>query len=65
MSYRNQNATGGTFSRDAFQDAVALEEILTCEENDWQEWSLLASDGDVIALVQLVSDNKVQTILPF
>jgi transcription factor C subunit 3 len=65
MPYRNQNAAGGTVPRDTFQDAAALEEILTGEGGGWQEWSLCANDGDATALVQLVSDNKVETVLSF
>jgi hypothetical protein len=65
MSYRNQNAAGGAVPRDTFQDAAALEDILTGEGSGWQEWPLCASDGDATALVQLVSDNKVHNVLPF
>lgn len=61
----NQNALGGSFSRDLFQDATALEELLTQQEDntDWREWSLLAGDGDAAALIELVSENKVKNIL--
>ncbi|KAJ7102344.1 hypothetical protein B0H15DRAFT_814236 [Mycena belliarum] len=54
----NQNAIGGSLAHDTFQDAVALEDIST-EDYTWREWPLLATDGDTAALIQLVSDNKV------
>ena len=28
-------------------------------EIEWREWPLLASDGDMATLVELVSENKV------
>lgn len=48
-------------SRDLFQDATALEELLSQQDDssDWREWSLLAGDGDAAALIELVSENKV------
>lgn len=49
---------GGPIPPDTFQDAVALEEM--SEEQDiWREWPLLATDGDSAALIQLISENKV------
>ena len=63
--HRNQNAIGGSISGDLFQDAAALEEVLI-EEADlltWREWSLLSTDGDTAALIELVSDNRVREIL--
>ncbi|KAF8649735.1 hypothetical protein AX16_005506 [Volvariella volvacea WC 439] len=59
ISEANQNALGGTVSRDLFTDAVALEEIAIQQEG-WREWPLLATDGDIAALVELVSDHKVE-----
>lgn len=59
-TYRNQNALGGSIPRDTFQDAVALEDLFSEQEDEsWREWPLLASDGDCAALIQLVSENKV------
>ncbi|KAG6866027.1 hypothetical protein C0991_009436 [Blastosporella zonata] len=55
----NQNALGGTIPRDTFQDAIALEE-LSLQDDSWREWPLLATDGDSAALIQLVSENKVE-----
>ncbi|KAJ7139701.1 hypothetical protein C8R44DRAFT_694295 [Mycena epipterygia] len=54
----NQNAIGGSISYDTFQDAAALEDI-SVDDDAWREWPLLSTDGDTAALIQLVSDNKV------
>ncbi|KAJ7456579.1 hypothetical protein FB451DRAFT_1048140 [Mycena latifolia] len=54
----NQNAIGGSVSHDTFQDAATLEEI-SIDDDAWREWPLLSTDGDTAALIQLVSDNKV------
>ncbi|TFK36810.1 hypothetical protein BDQ12DRAFT_633054 [Crucibulum laeve] len=59
ISENNQNAIGGSVSRDIFQDAVALDEIASTEDA-WREWPLTATDGDLAALIQLVSDNQVE-----
>ncbi|KAF5377206.1 hypothetical protein D9615_006321 [Tricholomella constricta] len=56
---RNQNAIGGSIPRDTFQDAVSLEEM-SLQDDSWREWPLLATDGDSAALIQLVSENKVE-----
>ncbi|KAJ7462797.1 hypothetical protein B0H11DRAFT_2054384 [Mycena galericulata] len=58
ISESNQNAIGGSISSDIFQDAAALEDI-SVDDLAWREWPLLATDGDTAALIQLVSDNKV------
>jgi hypothetical protein len=47
--------------REAFRDASSLEELWIEqdeEEVEWREWPLLASDGDMAALIELVSENK-------
>ena len=44
---------------DLFQDAVALEDLLSQQDEAWEEWPLTASDGDTAALIELVSENKV------
>ena len=54
---------GSSLSKELFQDASSLEE-LAMEEQDvgeegWREWPLLALDGDMAALVELVSEDKV------
>lgn len=46
-------------SRDIFQDATALEEISTEQTGEYREWPLLATDGDLAALIQLASEGKV------
>ncbi|KAJ7693612.1 hypothetical protein B0H17DRAFT_1059213 [Mycena rosella] len=58
ISDTNQNAIGGSIPSDTFQDAFVLEEI-SVEHQAWREWPLLSTDGDTAALIQLVSDNKV------
>ncbi|KAK0478540.1 hypothetical protein IW261DRAFT_1551813 [Armillaria novae-zelandiae] len=60
ISDANLAALGGCISSDLFQDAAGLEEDLAAGESDtWREWPLTATDGDSAALIQLVSDNKV------
>ncbi|KAK0208398.1 hypothetical protein DFS33DRAFT_1303084 [Desarmillaria ectypa] len=60
ISDANLAALGGSISSDLFQDAAGLEEDLAAGESDtWREWPLTATDGDSAALIQLVSDNKV------
>ena len=47
--------------RETFRDASSLEELWIEqdeEEIEWREWPLLASDGDMAALIELVSENK-------
>ncbi|KAI0359061.1 hypothetical protein OH77DRAFT_1396288 [Trametes cingulata] len=61
ISDNNLNALGGQLPREVFQDASALEELLSQQEEhtfQWQEWSLLASDGDTAFLIELASENK-------
>ncbi|KAJ7042665.1 hypothetical protein C8F04DRAFT_1390618 [Mycena alexandri] len=58
ISEGNQNAIGGSIPHDTFQDAAALEDI-SVDDQAWREWPLLSTDGDTAALIQLVSDNKV------
>ncbi|KAJ7785880.1 hypothetical protein B0H16DRAFT_1488336 [Mycena metata] len=58
ISEGNQNAIGGSIPHDTFQDATALEDI-SVDDQAWREWPLLSTDGDTAALIQLVSDNKV------
>jgi hypothetical protein len=60
MLFRNQNSLGGAIPRDTFQEASAFEDpSQQADNNGWQEWSLVAGEGDVAALVDLVSDDKV------
>nr|GAT43664.1 predicted protein [Mycena chlorophos] len=58
ISELNSNATSGAIQRDTFNDAIALEDI-SVEDDTWREWPLLATDGDIAALVELVSEDKV------
>ena len=63
----NVNSLGGQFPRDLFQDAAALEESIAQQqangEHEWQEWPLLATDGDTGFLLELASEGKVCTYL--
>ena len=56
---RDQNALGGVLPADVFQDACQLEESYSLEQNKWREWSLTSTDGDTAALLQLISDHKI------
>ncbi|EGO01685.1 hypothetical protein SERLA73DRAFT_166216 [Serpula lacrymans var. lacrymans S7.3] len=56
----NQNAIGGPITRDIFHDASSLEEVLATRLEEWDEWPLLAADGDIASLVQLTSEDKVE-----
>ncbi|KAF9455017.1 hypothetical protein P691DRAFT_691292 [Macrolepiota fuliginosa MF-IS2] len=58
ISDMNLNAIGGSVSRDTFQDAVALEELVA-QDDIWREWPLTATDGDCAALIELVMENKL------
>lgn len=60
ISDANQNALGGPIPFDTFQDAVALDEdVYLQQESSWRTWPLLGTDGDLMSLLQQVSDNKV------
>ena len=53
----------GPIPRETFRDASSLEELWIEqdeEEIEWREWPLLATDGDMAALIELVSENKVR-----
>lgn len=54
------NALNGIISRDTFQDAAALEDDSAQQDAVWRDWPLLATDGDLANLLQLVSENKVE-----
>lgn len=55
----NQNALGGSISRDTFQDASGFEDSVLEQQDNWQPWPIVATDGDTAALVQLVSEDRV------
>lgn len=61
-SHSNQNAIGGSVPQDVFQDASALEDVLRQDDDPdaWREWSLLSGDGDMAALLDMVSHGKVR-----
>ncbi|KAJ3764305.1 hypothetical protein EV360DRAFT_31693 [Lentinula raphanica] len=63
ISEVNQNALNGVISQDTFQDAASLEELSAQEDVGWREWPLLATDGDLATLVQLVSENKIELVI--
>ena len=64
VTISNSNSLGGPFARELLQDAVALEESIRQQQQhgsvDWQEWSLLATDGDIAFLLELASEDKVR-----
>ncbi|CAL1696293.1 unnamed protein product [Somion occarium] len=62
ISDSNMYSLGGLFQLDVFQDAIAQEDELLAEPedgNEWREWSLLATDGDAAALIELASEGKL------
>ena len=49
-------------ARETFRNASSLEELWIEEDEEgteWREWPLLATDGEMAALIELVSENKV------
>jgi hypothetical protein len=66
LRFRNQALLKGPMPRETFRDASSLEELWIEEDEEeieWREWPLLASDGDMAALIELVSENKVGVTL--
>jgi hypothetical protein len=62
LCVRNQALLKGPMPRETFRDASSLEEFWIEqdeEEIEWRDWPLLASDGDMAALIELVSEDKV------
>ncbi|KAF8203137.1 hypothetical protein BJ912DRAFT_1018924 [Pholiota molesta] len=59
ISEINQNAIGGSITRDTFQDAISLLEEIDPNDNSWHEWPLNATDGDCATLIELISEDKV------
>ncbi|TFK30753.1 hypothetical protein FA15DRAFT_580399 [Coprinopsis marcescibilis] len=59
ISDNNQSSLGGSIPRETYQDANSLLESIHVV-NDWRDWPLTATDGDAMALIQLVSDNQAQ-----
>ena len=73
MPISNFNSLGGQLHRELFQDASALEDLIVQQQKQrdgpdavsdtapeqWQEWPLLATDGDTAFLLELASANKV------
>ncbi|KAF8845363.1 hypothetical protein BDN67DRAFT_941224 [Paxillus ammoniavirescens] len=59
ISDTNLNAIGGPFPRDFFQDAISLDDIAVEKVVDEMEWPLVASEGDIATLLQLVSEDQV------
>ncbi len=57
--FRNQNAIGGSVTRDTFQDAISLLEEIDVHDDSWHDWPLTATDGDCATLIELVSEDKV------
>ncbi|KIK99780.1 hypothetical protein PAXRUDRAFT_445053 [Paxillus rubicundulus Ve08.2h10] len=63
ISDTNLNAIGGSFPQDFFQDAISLDDIAVEKVVDEMEWPLVASEGDVATLLQLVSEDQVDFIV--
>ncbi|TFK57634.1 hypothetical protein OE88DRAFT_1620407 [Heliocybe sulcata] len=60
ISEVNQNAIGGSFASDVFQDASALEDICYQQDGEWRDWPLIATDGDIAVLLELAAEGKVE-----
>ncbi|OCH96710.1 hypothetical protein OBBRIDRAFT_787280 [Obba rivulosa] len=60
ISEINQNALSGSVPTDLFQDASAMEEDIATQDNAWREWPLLATDGDIAALIEQVSQGNAE-----
>ncbi|KAF5355772.1 hypothetical protein D9756_004049 [Leucocoprinus leucothites] len=54
----NLNTVGGSIPKETFHDAIALEEVVV-QGDMWREWPLTATDGDCVALIELVMENKL------
>ncbi|KAG8220242.1 hypothetical protein J3R82DRAFT_1283 [Butyriboletus roseoflavus] len=59
ISDANLNCLGGPFPRGLFQDAISLEDIAVERVVDEMEWPLIPSEGDIVTLLQLVSEDQV------
>ncbi|KAG9314611.1 hypothetical protein JVU11DRAFT_5415 [Chiua virens] len=59
ISDSNLNGIGGPFPRDLLQDAISLEDIVVERVVDEMEWPLIASEGDIATLLQLVSEDQI------
>ncbi|KAL5495552.1 hypothetical protein ACEPAI_1015 [Sanghuangporus weigelae] len=60
ISEMNQNALGGPIAKDTFIDAFQLEDSYETAKDEWREWPLTSSDGDTVALLQLISDHQIE-----
>lgn len=46
---------------DFFSDACAIEDNIEDDIPDWREWAPVATDGELGAFIELVSEGKVYT----
>ena len=58
LHLRNQSTLGGPFVQDLFLDAFQCEESYKAAERQWSDWPIVATDGDLAALLQMVSDHE-------
>jgi transcription factor C subunit 3 len=42
-----------------FQDALSFDDSVSLGD-EWKDWPLTASDGDLVALLELVSNDRVE-----
>ncbi|KAG8957280.1 hypothetical protein FRC03_010296 [Tulasnella sp. 419] len=56
-----QESIVGPINSKMYRDAQSFEETLIIDST--QDWSLLADDGDMASLIQLVSDDKVEIMV--
>ncbi|KIJ51348.1 hypothetical protein M422DRAFT_26765 [Sphaerobolus stellatus SS14] len=59
ISEQNEDALGGIIPIDTFADACMTEDSVEEGGNDWKEWNLLASNGDMAAFIDLVSEGRL------
>ena len=57
--FSNQDALGSMFANEVFQDAIQLGESYSMQ-SDWNERSLISSDGDTAAILQHISGHSVE-----
>ncbi|EKM60813.1 uncharacterized protein PHACADRAFT_179990 [Phanerochaete carnosa HHB-10118-sp] len=62
ISDGNLGALNGQLAPELYQDATTLEEMLSQQDPEvlWRDWPLVAGDGDVAALIELASNNKLE-----
>ncbi|KAH8835939.1 hypothetical protein DL96DRAFT_1576137 [Flagelloscypha sp. PMI_526] len=58
LSKREKNEPG-SLPQNVFQDALSFDDSVSLGD-EWKDWPLTASDGDLVALLELVSNDRVE-----